>query len=89
MNKAELIDAITKVTNTKKEATVAVNEVLDVIKKTLKKKQEVAIVGFGTFKVSKRKARMGKNPQTGEAIKIAAKKVPVFRPGKAFKDLVR
>ncbi|MCK4918012.1 MAG: HU family DNA-binding protein [Candidatus Omnitrophica bacterium] len=88
MNKAELIEELAKVLCTKKEAGIAVNGVLDAIKATLKKKKEVAIAGFGTFKVVKRKARLGKNPQTGEQIKIPAKKAPVFRPGKALKELV-
>ncbi|RKY36113.1 MAG: hypothetical protein DRP78_04460 [Candidatus Omnitrophota bacterium] len=88
MNKAELIAEVAKITTTKKQAAEAVEAVLDAIKKTLKKKKEVALIGFGTFKVVKRKARMGQNPQTGEKIKIAAKKVPVFKPGKALKELV-
>jgi len=88
LNKAELIAEVAKITTTKKQAAEAVEAVLDAIKKTLKKKKEVALIGFGTFKVVKRKARMGQNPQTGEKIKIAAKKVPVFKPGKALKELV-
>ena len=88
MNKAELIAEVAKITTTKKQAADAVEAVLDAIKKTLKKKKEVALIGFGTFKVVKRKARMGQNPQTGEKIKIAAKKVPVFKPGKTLKELV-
>ncbi len=88
MNKADLINELAKGFCTKKEAAVAVNGILDTIKAALKKKKEVAIAGFGTFKVVKRKARLGKNPQTGEQIKIPAKKSPVFRPGKALKELV-
>jgi len=62
--------------------------VLDSITKTLKKKGQVAIAGFGTFRVAKRKARTGRNPQTGAEIKIAAKSVPKFTAGKALKDAV-
>ena len=62
---------------------------LAAIKKALKKGESVTLVGFGTFSVSKRKARKGRNPQTGEAIKIAAKKVPVFKAGKGLKDAVK
>jgi len=89
MNKGELIEAVAKVTSTKKNAGAAVDCVLETITKALKKKQDVMLVGFGTFTTSKRKARTGRNPQTGEAIKIKAKKVPVFRPGKALKDAVK
>ncbi|MBN1907189.1 MAG: HU family DNA-binding protein [Deltaproteobacteria bacterium] len=73
---------------TKKEATAAVDCVFDSISKALKKKESVTLVGFGTFKVDKRKARTGRNPQTGEAIKIKAKKVPKFVAGKSLKDAV-
>ena len=89
MNKRELIEAVAKVTNTKKNASAALDCVLETITKALKKKQEVMLVGFGTFATSKRKARTGRNPQTGEKIKIKAKRVPVFRPGKALKDAIK
>jgi len=89
MNKAELIAEVAKVTSTKKEADVAISATLAAIQKALKKGDTVTLVGFGTFKVSKRKARKGRNPQTGAAIKIAAKKVPVFKAGKGFKDAVK
>jgi nucleoid DNA-binding protein len=89
MNKAQLIDEVAKVTCTKKEADQAVGAVLAAIQKALKKGDSVAITGFGTFGVSKRKARTGRNPQTGAAIKIAAKKVPVFKAGKGLKDAVK
>jgi nucleoid DNA-binding protein len=88
MNKGELINEVAKVVCTKKEAQAAVECVFDSIKKTLKKKGQVAIAGFGTFKVSKRKARTGRNPQTGAEIKIAAKSVPKFTAGKGLKDAV-
>ena len=77
-----------KVVNTKKEAQEAVDCRFSTITKALKKKDTVTLIGFGTFKVNKRKARTGRNPQTGEAIKIKAKKVPKFVPGKALKDTV-
>ncbi len=89
MNKADLIDEVAKVVSTKKEADAAVNATLAAIQKALKKGDSVTLVGFGTFSVSKRKARKGRNPQTGEAIKIAAKKVPVFKAGKGLKDAVK
>jgi len=89
MNKGELINEVAKIVSTKKEAKEAVECVLNSITKSLKKKQPVTLVGFGTFKVDKRKARTGRNPQTGEIIKIKAKKVPKFVPGKALKDAVQ
>lgn len=89
MNKAELVEEIAKVTCSKKEAETALGATLAVIQKALKKGNSVTLVGFGTFSVSKRKARKGRNPKTGEAIKIAAKKVPVFKAGKGLKDAVK
>ena len=89
MNKADLIEEVAKVTSSKKEAEEAVGAVLTAIKKALKKGDTVTLVGFGTFGVSKRKARTGRNPQTGEDIKISAKKVPVFKAGKDLKDAVK
>lgn len=89
MNKAQLIGEVAKVTCTKKEAELAVGAALAAITKALKKGDSVTIVGFGTFGVNKRKARKGRNPRTGEAIKIAAKKVPVFKAGKGLKDAVK
>jgi len=89
MNKAQLIDEVAKVTCSKKEAVAAVDATLAAIKKALKKGDAVTLVGFGTFDVKKRKARTGRNPQTGKAIKIAAKKVPVFKAGKGLKDAVK
>lgn len=89
MNRAELIDEVAKVTSTKKEADESISAMLAAIKKALKKGESVTLVGFGTFSVSKRKARKGRNPQTGEVIKIAAKKVPVFKAGKGLKDAVK
>ena len=89
MNKGDLVNEVAKVVSTKKEAKAAVDCIFSTITKTLKKKKNVTLVGFGTFKVSKRKARKGRNPQTGEAIKIKASKVPKFVPGKALKDAVK
>jgi DNA-binding protein HU-beta len=88
MNKGDLVNEVAKVVDTKREAQEAVDCVFSTITKALKKKGTVTLVGFGTFKVSKRKARKGRNPQTGEEIKIKAKSVPKFLPGKALKDAV-
>jgi nucleoid DNA-binding protein len=89
MNKGDLVSEVAKVVATKKAAQDAVDTVLASIAKALKKKQEVTLVGFGTFKVSKRKARKGRNPQTGAEIKIKAKNVPKFVPGKALRAAVK
>ena len=89
MNKGDLVNQVAKVVNTKREAQAAVDCVFDSITKALRKKGTVTLVGFGTFKVDKRKARKGRNPQTGEEIKIKAKRVPKFVPGKALKDAVK
>ena len=90
MNKGDLVNEVAKVVGTKKEAKAAVDCIFDNITKSLKKRkpEPVTLVGFGTFKVSKRKARKGRNPRTGEEIKIKAKKVPKFVPGKGLKDAV-
>jgi DNA-binding protein HU-beta len=89
MNKGDLIEEVAKVVNTKKQAQEAVDCVFSTISKALKKKQSVTLVGFGTFKVHRRKARKGRNPQTGETIKLKAKNVPKFVPGKALKDSIK
>ncbi|HOV21319.1 MAG TPA: HU family DNA-binding protein [Candidatus Ratteibacteria bacterium] len=89
MNKGQLVDEVAKVVCSKKEAVAAVDAVIEAIKKALKKGDVVTLVGFGTFKVAKRKARTGRNPQTGATIKIPAKKVPVFRPGSELKEAVK
>jgi len=89
MNKAQLIDAVAKeVGLSKKQADAAIASVTGTIEKSLKKNDPVALVGFGTFKVSKRKERIGRNPKTGAKIKIKACKVPVFKAGKALKVAV-
>ncbi len=89
MNKAELTDAVAEATDlTKTEAARAVDAVLSTITGTLAKGEQVGVVGFGTFLVRDRAARVGRNPQTGAEIQIAAAKVPAFKPGKALKDAV-
>lgn len=90
MNKAELIDMIAADTKvTKAQAERMLDATLECIKKTVKKGDEVKLVGFGTFTKAKRKARMGRNPQTGKSIKIPASWFPKFRPGAEFKSMVR
>lgn len=89
MNKAELIEAVSDHTDISKAKTEEVlNAVMEVIKKAVTKEDNVQLVGFGTFSSGKRAARMGRNPKTGEAIKIAAAKTVKFTAGKAFKDAV-
>ena len=89
MNKSELVDAIAEETKLSKKDTEAfVKSFVDVVSKALKKGDDVALVGFGTFAVTKRAARTGHNPKTGETIKIAAAKTPKFKLGKGLKDLV-
>ena len=89
MNKSELIAAVAKQADlTKKDAEAAVSAVTDVITDALKAGDKVQLVGFGTFETRARAARTGKNPRTGEEIKIAASKVPAFKAGKALKDTV-
>ena len=89
MNKGDLINEVAKVVSTKKEAQEAVDCVLSSITKVLKKGDTVTLIGFGTFKVTQRKARKGRNPQTGEEIDIKASKAPKFTPGKALKEAVK
>jgi len=89
MNKADLIDKMAADADiTKTAAATALDSLLDGITKTLKKDGKVTLVGFGTFSVSRRKARTGRNPQTGATIQIGAKNVPKFSAGKALKDAV-
>lgn len=89
MNKSELIDHIaTSADLSKAAATRALDAMIGAVKTTLKKNGSVTLVGFGTFTVGKRAARTGRNPRTGEAIKIKSAKVPKFKPGKALKDAV-
>jgi DNA-binding protein HU-beta len=90
MNKASLVSYVAGKTGlTKKAVTEAVEAMVEAVVTTVKKGDSVTLTGFGTFKASKRKARNGRNPQTGAAIKIPARTVPVFRPGKDFKDKVK
>ena len=89
MNKSELISAVAeKAALSKKDSEAAVSAVLDVIADALAQGDEVRLVGFGTFEVKKREARMGLNPKTKEPVPIPATKVPAFKPGKALKDVV-
>ena len=90
MNKAQLIEKIAKATDmTKADTERFLDTTLDTIKKSVKKGDEVKLVGFGTFAKQKRKARTGRNPQTGKAIKIPADWYPKFRPGSEFKSLLK
>lgn len=90
MTKADLIDKIAASAGlTKADAGKALDETLDAVRIALKKSQKVTLVGFGTFSVSKRKARKGRNPRTGAEIKIPACKVPKFTAGKTLKDAVK
>jgi DNA-binding protein HU-beta len=89
VNKNELVDAVaTAATIKKSEAETVIDAVFDSITKELKKGGEVRLTGFGTFVVSQRAATEGRNPRTGETIKIAARKVPRFRAGKGLKDAI-
>ena len=89
MNKTDLVNEVTKVVKTKKDAQTVVECVLSSITKALENGDSVSLVGFGTFKVAERKARIGRNPQTGKEIQIAACKVPKFVAGKTLKEAVK
>ena len=90
MTKAELIDKIAKDCEISKvSANKALDSFIDGVKKALKKGDKVTLIGFGTFSVSQRKARKGRNPQTGKEIKIAARKAPKFAAGQGFKKAVK
>ena len=90
MNKGELIDKLAaKVDLSKSKATDTLNELLAIISGALKKGEDVVLTGFGRFDVRKRKAREGRNPQTGEKISIPARRVPKFKAGKSLKELVK
>lgn len=90
MNKSELIDAIAVSADLSKAAAGrALDGAMDAVKKALKKGEIVTLVGFGSFYVGKRAARAGRNPRTGEAIKIKAARIPKFRPGKGLKDALK
>ena len=91
MNRTELIDAIAKKMDnsvTKKDLEATLKSFVEVVTEELAKKEKIQLVGFGTFEVSKRAAREGRNPRTGETMKIAESVVPKFKPGKALKDAV-
>jgi DNA-binding protein HU-beta len=90
MNKSDLIEHVAKQADiSKAAATRALDAIVGGVKTTLKKSGSVTIVGFGTFAVTKRAARTGRNPRTGAAIKIKAAKVPKFKPGKALRDALK
>jgi DNA-binding protein HU-beta len=89
MNKAEFVGEVADAAGlTKVDAAKAIEAVIGVIEKALKKGDNISIVGFGTFTVRKRAARSGRNPRTGATIKIKASKVPAFKAGKALKDAI-
>ena len=91
MTKAQLVEAVMKAAGmgTKAESERAVEAVFDTIVKTMSRGEEVAITGFGTFRIAKRAARMGRNPKTGESIQIKASVKPKFRAGKVLKEAVK
>ncbi|MFO7762799.1 MAG: HU family DNA-binding protein [Wenzhouxiangellaceae bacterium] len=90
MNKSELTEAIANEAGlTKADAGRALDAMIDSVSKALKKGDTVSLIGFGTFSVKKRAARTGRNPATGETIKIKASKTPSFKAGKAFKDAIK
>lgn len=90
MNKAQLIEKIATEANwSKAETEKFLDMTIDTIRKTVKKGDDVKLVGFGTFTKAKRKARVGRNPQTGKPIKIPAMSYPKFRPGAEFKSMLR
>ena len=89
MNKTELVAAMAEQTNlSKKDAEAALKAFTDIVADELKKGEKVQLVGFGTFEVSERAAREGRNPQTGETMEIKASKTPKFKAGKALKDMM-
>ena len=89
MNKGELVAALAAKTElTKKDSETALNGLIEVISEALTKGDKVQLIGFGTFEAKSRAARTARNPRTGESVKIAASKAPVFKAGKALKDAV-
>ena len=89
MNKGDFVGAVSTAAElSKADAGRAIDAMIEVIKKALKKGDSVSLVGFGTFQVRKRAARQGRNPRTGQTIKIKASKIPSFKAGKALKDAV-
>ncbi|MCF8078911.1 MAG: HU family DNA-binding protein [Desulfobacterales bacterium] len=88
MNKAEMVAEVVKVLDSKKAAEAAIDSILEGIAGALKKGDSISLVGFGTFKVQRQKARTGRNPKTGETLQIKAKNVAKFVPGKSLKEAV-
>ncbi|MGE3261039.1 MAG: HU family DNA-binding protein [Bacteriovoracia bacterium] len=90
MNKAEIVDQLVKEHPiSKNQAESLLNSTMEIIKKSVKKGEVVTLVGFGSFFKAKRKARKGRNPQTGNELKIPAHSIPKFRPGREFKKAVK
>ena len=90
MNKTELINAVAEKTElSKKDADAAVSAVFEAVTEALAREEKVQLVGFGSFEVKERAARIGRNPSTGAEINIPASKAPTFKPGKAFKDAIQ
>ncbi|MGN8884569.1 HU family DNA-binding protein [Ligilactobacillus salivarius] len=90
MNKTELVEVVAKkMGTTKKEAEAAVSAFTETVKEALAEGKKVQLIGFGNFEVRERAARKGRNPQTGKEIDIPATKVPAFKPGKGFKEVVK
>ncbi|MGG1217343.1 HU family DNA-binding protein [Priestia endophytica] len=90
MNKTELVNAVAAQAElTKQDAAKAVDALFKTISDTLSKEEKIQLIGFGTFEVRERAARIGRNPQTGEEMQIAASKVPAFKPGKELKEAVK
>ncbi|KAB2488356.1 HU family DNA-binding protein [Priestia endophytica] len=90
MNKTELVNAVAgQAELTKQDAAKAVDALFKTISDTLSKEEKIQLIGFGTFEVRERAARIGRNPQTGEEMQIAASKVPAFKPGKELKEAVK
>lgn len=89
MNKAQLVEHLaSEVSLTKADCERVLDSAMEAIRKSVKKGNDVTLVGFGTFTKTRRKARKGRNPQTGDEIKVPARTVPKFRPGKAFRDFL-
>jgi DNA-binding protein HU-beta len=89
MKKADIVDAMAKITGqTKAETEKSLQAFVEVVSQNMSPERDIRLVGFGSFSVSERKARKGRNPKTGEPLDIAKKMVPVFKPGKELRDLV-
>lgn len=89
MNKAELVSALATISSvTQKDTAKVLEAFIETVKTTLKKGEDITLIGFGTFKVSARAARMGRNPKTGAPLEIKASKTPIFKAGKALKAAI-